>query len=484
MRAVGAVAVGVVLVLALSSCGAAGDSPGAGAGCPPGAAGSRKAAKGWDRPADFDDDGYPDAVDVVRGDPATVQGTPPVALSRGRIGPLVVFMGGRDGLRPTGRPLADGVVPPGSGGTWKEGFVHAYPADLDADGYTDVLAAQRIPKDEYANRSLGSMVLFRGGPKGLGAEPVAVPYPQGPTHTQSPPTAIGDFNGDDRADVLAPVVGKTPGELGQILYGPFGADGRPASTRAVTARGAAPDLSYYSSLLAADIDADGRSDLLLATETDDPEDDFEGGTLHPLRWFRGTADDGMVEAAAPPGEYTAEISTGTDYDADGYPDTLLPGPRPKNGGQAMLRGGPHGFRPGIRSLHLDRAGASVVTGDITGDGRAEGVTTTGTGKYGTTRQLVVSTIAATGDGARARDVQRFSHDDKSLPGAVDRTAFGGTLQLLDGDRDGCSDLLTGAVFTGPAYRRGGFWVLRGGAAGLRTDGIRHYGLRELGLLKK
>lgn len=446
------------------------------------AAGSRKAPKGWDRPADFDGDGYPDAVDVVHGDPATAEGTPPVEL-RGGIGPLAVFMGGRKGLRPTGRPLADGVVPPGSATKWKEGFAYAYPADLDADGYTDVLAEQRIPKNAYADRFARSMVLFRGGPDGLSAEPVAVPYPSGPAHTHSPPTAIGDFDGDDRADVLAPVVGKAPGAVGHILYGPFRADGRPAHVRAVTVRDA-PDLSYYSSLQAADLDADGRTDLLLAAETDDPEDDYEGGTHHRLRRLRGTARDGMAEAGSPPGKYDAEIWTGTDYDADGYPDTLLSGPSPKSGGRPMLRGGPDGFRPGVRSLHFDHMGMSQVTGDLTGDGRAEAVSTLGTGKYGTTHQLLVSQIGATKDGARMRSVQRIPHNDRRLPGTVSRTEFGGTLQLLDGERDGCLDLLTGATFTGRAYRRGGFWVLRGGAGGLRTDGIRHYGLRELGLLEK
>ena len=318
------------LVLTVSSCAADSDSGGSGAGCPASAE-SRKPSKIWDRPADFDDDGYPDAVDVVTGDPATVQGTPPVVLSRGAIGPLAVFMGGKDGLRPTGRPLADGVVPPGSGGKWKEGFARTYTADLDADGYTDVLAAQLIPKNEYVDKYTRSMVLFRGGPKGLGAEPVVVPYPSGPAHTQSPPTAIGDFNGDDRADVLAPVPGKAPGAIGQILYGPFGSDGRPASTRTLTVGNPAPDLGYYSSLLSTDVDADGRTDLLLTVETDDPEDDFEGGTYHPLRWFRGTAEDGMVEAESPPGKYSANITTGTDFDADGYPDTLLTGPAPKGG---------------------------------------------------------------------------------------------------------------------------------------------------------
>ncbi|MET8677189.1 hypothetical protein ABZW18_06245 [Streptomyces sp. NPDC004647] len=487
MRSIRVAVVGSVLVLNVS-CGGTGGTDGnpenVRAGCPSGAADSQNFLKSWDRPPDFDSDGYPDAVDVVRGEPGTQEGTPPAVLSRGGIGPLAVFMGGTGGLRPTGRPLADGVVPPGSGSKWKEGFAYTHTADLDADGYTDVLAEQRIPRNEYVDKYTGSMVLFRGGPSGLSGEPIAVPYPAGSAHTESAPTAIGDFNGDAKADVLAPIPEKVRGSVGRILYGPFGSDGRPASTRTVTVRGAAPDLSYYSSLQPADIDADGRTDLLLATETDDPEDDNEGGAYHPLRWFRGTAQDGMVEAESPPGKYSAGIVTGTDYDADGYPDTLLPGPSPKGGGRPMLRGGPNGFRPGIRTLHLDRLGASMVTGDITGDGRAEAVSTLGTGKYGTTDKILVSEIKATKDGARMRSVQRISHNDKNLPGAAARTEFGGTLQLLDGDRDGCADLLTGASFTGPTYQSGGFWVFRGGAEGLRTDGIRHYGLREVGLLKK
>jgi hypothetical protein len=475
--------VSAALVLIMCSCGT-NDSAGVDPGCPSNASDSLKNSKGWDRPADFDNDGYPDAVGVVSGEPDTTEGTSLAELSQGGIGPLAVFMGGKGGLHPKGRLLADGVVPSGSHSKWKEGFAHTYTADLDVDGYTDVLAEQRIPKNEHVDKYIRSMVLFRGGPDGLSSEPIAVPYPTGSPHTESAPTAIGDFNGDNRADVLAPIPGNAPGSIGEILYGPFGSDGHPASTRTVTVRGAAPDLSYYSSLQPADLDADGRTDMLLAAETDDPEDDFEGGTHHPIRWFRGTTDDGMVEADPSPGSYSAEIVTGTDYDADGYPDTLLPGPTPKGGGRPILRGGPNGFRPGIGTLRFDRIGESMVTGDITGDGRAEAVSTLGTGNYGTTRNLLVSDIKAAKDGARMRTVQRIPYNDNKLPGVADRTDFGNTLQLLDGDGDGCDDLLTGAPLSGSSYQRGGFWVFRGGADGLRTDGIRHYGLQELGLLKK
>ncbi|MFP3986118.1 hypothetical protein U9R90_01145 [Streptomyces sp. E11-3] len=476
MRSIRAAVVGAALVLTVSSCGTGGDSTSADAGCPSGASDPQKSSTGWDRPADFDNDGYPDAVAVVRGDPATAKGAPPVVLSRS----LAVFMGGKDGLRPTGQPLADGVVPPGSGSRWKEGFAYTYTADLDADGYTDVLAEQRIPKNEHADHP-GSMVLFRGGRSGLSAKPVAVPFPEGDKHTESPPTAVGDFNGDDRADVLAPIPGKEPGVIGQILYGPFGSDGRPASTRSVTVQGR--KLGHYSSLRAADIDADGRTDLLFTVETDDFADEGTGGNHHPLRWLRGTAKDGMAEAESPPGKYDAGLDTGTDYDADGYPDTLT-GPSRQGAGRPMLRGGPDGFRPGIHSLRSDSKGGAMVTGDITGDGRAEAVSTVGTGKYATTKQIWVSELKATKDGARMHSVQRISHNDKNLPGAAAGNRFGESLQLLDGDRDGCADLLTGAEFTGSSYQRGGFWVFRGGADGLRTDGIRHYGLRELGLLTK
>ncbi|MER5183127.1 hypothetical protein ABT009_33050 [Streptomyces sp. NPDC002896] len=483
MRSIRAAVIGAALVLTVSACGTGGDTGSAGAGCTSGTADSPKPSKSWDRPADFDNDGYPDAIGVVRGDPATVKGTPPVVLSRGAIGPLAVFMGGKGGLRPTGRPLTDGVLPPGSRSKWKEGFVHTYVADLDADGYTDVLAEQRIPENEYGDKYTRSMVLFRGGPNGLGTKPIAVPYPDGTPHTESDPTAIGDFNGDDRADVLAPIPDTAAGSIGQILYGPFGPDGRPASTRTITVS-PTPDLSYYSSLQPADIDGDGRTDLLLATETDDPEDEDEGGILHPLRWFRGTPEDGMVEAESPSGTYSANVETGTDYDADGYADTLLSASTSEGGSRRMLRGGPDGFRPGLHRLRFDRMGDSMVTGDITGDGRAEAVSTLGTGRFGTTRQILVSTIKATQDGARMRSLQRISYNDENLRGAADRTRFGADLQLLDGERDGCMDLLTGATFNGSSYQRGGFWVFRGGADGLRTDGIRHYRLRELGLLRK
>lgn len=49
----------------------------------------------------------------------------------------------------------------------------------------------------------------------------------------------------------------------------------------------------------------------------------------------------------------------------------------------MLRGGPDGFRPGIRRLHRDRIRTDMVTADLTGDGRAEAVSALGTGEYGT-----------------------------------------------------------------------------------------------------
>ena len=90
----------------------------------------------------------------------------------------------------------------------------------------------------------------------------------------------------------------------------------------------------------------------------------------------------------------------------------------------MLRGGPDGFRPGVRSLRSDGLGGPLVTGDITGDGRAESVSTIGTGKYATTQKILVSEHTATKDGARMRALQRISHNDKALRGTASRTGFG------------------------------------------------------------
>ncbi|MEV0558318.1 VCBS repeat-containing protein [Streptomyces sp. NPDC050597] len=430
--------------------------------------------KGKARPSsapDFNGDGYEDAAVVVTGSAA--------AGLDWDYGPVVVFRGGPGGLRPTDKPLIAGSGRRANG-FLEEGFRSDLTADLNSDGFSDLILHQLVPvPNTQDNQEQGSRtVVFHGGKDGLSTTPVRVHVPgDDPKH---PFTALeaADFDGDGHADLYG-------GE--RLLMGPFDADGKPKAARR---------LSGGVLSTAADFDRDGRTDLLVHHDYDDEAED-ERASRRSVRYFRGIPGQGLEEdsdvsrrLSEMVGDIGSEVHAGIDFDGDGYPDLLPPG-RSAGHEREYVRGGPDGFRPDTARLSIDigspTIGTHVLTGHVTS---ASDRNTVSTVEYGSPDQqghLQLARLTSRGSAVTMTGLQIIDKGTEGISGDVfesdigRRDRFAEDLRVLDADRDGHDDVLTFEPFSGPDGRYGGFWLLSGTPDGLRTRDVHRYTMPELGL---
>lgn len=196
-------------------------------------------------------------------------------------------------------------------------------ADIDRDGYTDLLVSA----------GQGPRIILFGGVNGLATRAVEF---------HGPGEAVGDFDGNGRTDVAG--IDRT-GSGAVVVRENVGADGSVGSTRTVlTADGAGEFLGVQ----AVDMNNDGKDDLLVRTGcTDEP--DCGGTTLYlststgftktPILTAAGTylnhssVTVGSVSGDAYPDLVFTRQPTGFDSDVD-FPS--------KGGAVAVAHGGPTG----------------------------------------------------------------------------------------------------------------------------------------------
>lgn len=218
---------------------------------------------------------------------------------------------------------------------------------------------------------------------------------------------VGDFNGDGRGDIAAAAVLRTDFEGAVFIwFGPF------SKGRIINMRGVRPDRSilgavprgfFGTALLADDIDADGRTDLIVAAWSPPPdlEGPTDGGAVHIFRGqtiSSATADLSATDAdidIVGPAKATigGSLSLGqcschgqpivlADLDGDGVRDLaigaalddgrrgriyVLPGP--VRGPRIDLAGAPHLTL--TSTLPEGKLGWSLASGELDGDGQAD-----------------------------------------------------------------------------------------------------------------
>ncbi|MFG3258758.1 hypothetical protein [Streptomyces sp. NPDC048172] len=259
-------------------------------------------------------------------------------------------------------------------------------------------------------------------------------------------------------------------------------------------------LASAGATAAADFDRDGRSDLVVGRNLQEESGADDAPPARSVRYFRGTARDGLVEDRAlserlsrAAGSQGGDTRAGVDLDGDRHPDVLPPG----QGGESdrtYVRGGPGGLRPGTARLTLTGSGTvgtPLLPGHVTGGSARNTVSTVHEGSADRSGHVQVTRLTGTGGTGGAvtmARLQTLDMDSDGMPGRAaagprfaSRDRFAETLRVLDADHDGHDDALAAAPFTGPKGRYGGVWFLPGTPKGLTTKGARHYSGDDLGV---
>ncbi|CAL9316113.1 hypothetical protein SUDANB51_02738 [Streptomyces sp. enrichment culture] len=419
---------------------------------------------------DFNGDGHPDLA--VAAPSATVGG-------KAGAGYVAIVYGSANGLNVTTRQVLSqstaGV--PGSPET-DDAFGSALTtADLDRDGYADLVVGVGREDTADGGAESGLVEVLWGGPKGLsGGAVLATGKAYDGLGAQGRLT-VGDVNGDGAEDL---VTVENQFNL-RVLNGPFSRDGSSDAGEQIVRD---EFDSRVLDLAAGDINGDGITDVA-ATENDGDEYDarrvvyWPGGRqgLSPYTTVRG--DDGYRLQ----GGENLDIG---DIDRDGYDDIVvgravdgydsdLDTPAAKGGRITWIPGGADGA-DGTRARYLnqdspgvpgsaergDGFGTDVQVADVTGDGHPDVVTGLPGEDLGTASGAgAVVVLRGTADGLTGSGAQVVTQNTPNVPGAAETAdAFGKAVHLADANGDGLADLAAGAP--GENGNAGSVWYFRSG----------------------
>ncbi|MDI3407862.1 FG-GAP repeat domain-containing protein [Streptomyces cavernicola] len=418
---------------------------------------------------DFNGDGHDDYAEVL------------VARSKDgerHRGTLVVVYGSPSGLRPETAVRA-------SAGDSADEITALVRADLDNDGYTDLVARRGNHPDP------GEVFAIFGGARGL-SKPQLLDVPE-----EFAPRAAGDFDGDGTTDLLSGGRGGTgdPGALpgrveGRLLLGPIDRTGRAA--RQVPLDVGQHGYASPSGFITGDFDGDRRSDVIMTYAYDAEEDESAPRDLTPVAYYRGSPD-GLVpgpEVTPPLAEAMADIDDGPrggtagDVDGDGVDDLVAVGESPSRTGRlTVIHGAKAGLGRGRPAQVITGKGTNwglgAAVGDVDGDGAPDLLTAKPGFSLMDTDQLILLPGGPEGPGGpRLSDAQVVPGDAPGLPGRPAPQDLSGA-RLLDVDGDRRQD----AVVFSPYWNkgRGAILVLPGARTGLDTEHAQQIRPEEVGV---
>ncbi|MFE5895291.1 FG-GAP and VCBS repeat-containing protein [Streptomyces sp. NPDC056462] len=359
--------------------------------------------------------------------------------------------------------------------------------DLDGDGYTDIVVGVHGERIGSTDDS-GVLTVLWGGASGItSGTDISSPLPEN-RNELGWSVATGDFDGDGDTDLAASNIAFP--EL-NVFKGPFTRTGK--ATELVGIDTFEQTGINADKLVAGDVTADGRTDLLVMGQ-----EEFTGGYRTRSVLYKGTAS-ALTAGSKVAGGYDAVIA---DVDKDGYGDIVTGNFMEKsatepNGGPGGALTVTYGASTGISSrtpvrITQDTAGVpgaaekgdafgwSLAAGDTNGDGYVDiavGIENEAVGSVyqaGSFAVLRGSASGLTGSGAKV-----FSQDSASVPGTAERLDnFGGAVHLTDVDGNGRAELVAGAAHENTGD--GSVWLFKSSTSGITATGSKSFGASTVG----
>ncbi|MEV5436584.1 FG-GAP-like repeat-containing protein [Streptomyces sp. NPDC052682] len=434
---------------------------------------------------DFNGDGYRDvAIGAMGADAGSVRNA----------GAVVVLYGSSSGVSASRKTVitqnSTGV--PGAAESGDRFGAALASGDLDGDRYTDLVVGS--PFESIGDRQgVGTVTVLWGGPSGLSGG-AALPQPPASELNEwggyGSGVAVGDFDGNGKPDVT--VTGQNHTHL---HHGPFTRSGTPLNHTGVG------ELGTTYEVAAGDLTGDGDAERVYPYLVDgDPGGTIAYFTYDPGNWDAHPESDYALAGLPAADGQKAVIA---DVNGDRYGDLILGDyedprsgkPGGHKGGQITVwYGGANGPDPAQQPtvIHQDTPGvpgagesgdlfgSALSAGDVNGDGYADVAVGTWGEDLGSVQDAgSVTLLFGSASGLSAAGATSYSQDTAGVPGSSEyRDAFGMTVRLVDLDKNGKADLVTGAGYEN-GY--GAVTVLRGTATGLTTSGATFLSARDAGV---